>query len=33
MGDLGKESLTDRGAAVVEHAVFRLAHSLGAAGT
>ena len=32
-GDLGNESLTDCGAAAIEHAVFRLAHSLGAAGT
>lgn len=33
IGDLGKERLTDCGAAAVEHAVFRLAHSLNAAGT
>jgi hypothetical protein len=33
MSDLDKERLTDCGAAAVEHAVFRLAHSLGVAGT
>ncbi len=32
MGDLGTERLTDCGAAAVEHADFRLAYSLSAAG-
>jgi hypothetical protein len=32
-GDLGREALTDLGAAALEHAVFRLAYALGADGT